>query len=1024
MNTDSPSPRDESEAQITALLLGQLSPADAAAVRHAIESDPELQRLAERLRQTIGLVREATASPPELEPTPAEPLQLSADRRARLLAAFKTLRPEELTRRQHRRAQRRELLMVAALLIVLMLVAAPLLMPNQPKARAARIPSELKSRALMELAEGDRVEPATALPMAQVDAPSAPPTSFFKEKHSKDVAAGRADFSVESRQAVDALAFAVPAEPSPSPLRSKSLAIALPEIAQNSAAVGPSLYVAEMPAFSLGSKLAAPASGPEPAALAETRHHSERTVVGLARDLSTTTGVQRPPDAEKPAGAAAALRPRVEMSDTAFPEAQAGGALKYWSMQMPIGGAVAAGQREAGAVTAPARATEEKLAGRAVEFESVEAKRPSTTAQPAPAPAATPAPAIPPPPPAASEKLLGDLVAGGRVVYATTGLPVDETALAQKSDDYVLPGSDRRNDVAKAEIKSDAVNGVAELYAQFGNRAPQAGQSMAFGGVALAGTEVRTLDRLQTAPQRLSAPAADKGIGVGGRGGATSDRSNMRERFSRSASSAEDKKQQAEPELLAKAVKLRTEVLERGVDNEAPVRRLMTNAAPPQPEVTTADNAFSTFSLNVSDVSFKLAAASLEKGQMPDPAAVRAEEFINAFDYHDPEPAGDRPLAFRWERTRYPFAHNRDLVRFSVKTAASGRQPGRPLNVVLLLDNSGSMERADRVRIRQECLRVLAQQLRPEDRVSVVAFARTPRLWIDGLSGREASQLSERVGQLSPDGGTNLEEAMKLAYATARRHFQAGGINRVVLLTDGAANLGDVDPASLRRQVEDNRQRGVALDCFGLGWDGYNDELLEALSRNGDGRYGFINTPEAAATEFAGQLAGALHVAAADVKVQVEFNPRRVAAWRQMGYAKHQLTKEQFRDNTVDAAEIGAAEAGNALYVVEVNPAGDGPLGVARARFRIPGTSDYRELEWTLAYEGPARSLDQSSPTLRLSGVAAAFAEWLVASPFAADVTPASLQRYFQAVPGTFPADSRPKQLEIMLRQAAGLAGK
>src|SRR5438067_2020453 len=114
---------------------------------------------------------------------------------------------------------------------------------------------------------------------------------------------------------------------------------------------------------------------------------------------------------------------------------------------------------------------------------------------------------------------------------------------------------------------------------------------------------------------------------------------------------------------------------------------------------------------------------------------------------------------------------------------------------------------------------------------------------------------------------------------------------------------------------------GIALDCFGIGWEGYNDDLLENLSRNGDGRYGFVNTPEAAATEFAGQLAGALHVAASDVKVQVEFNPRRVTTYRQIGYAKHQLTKEQFRDNTVDAAEIGAAESGNALYVIESNAA-------------------------------------------------------------------------------------------------------
>ena len=444
----------------------------------------------------------------------------------------------------------------------------------------------------------------------------------------------------------------------------------------------------------------------------------------------------------------------------------------------------------------------------------------------------------------------------------------------------------------------------------------------------------------------------------------------------------------------------------------------------PQPEVFTAENPFSTFSLNVSDVSFKLAAASLEKGVLPEPATVRTEEFINAFDYRDAEPTGSAPIAFAWDRARYPFAHDRDLVRFSVKTAASGRQPGRPLNLVLLLDNSGSMERADRLRIRQECLRVLASQLQTNDRVSVVAFARTAQLWVDGLPGAQGSELPQRVGSLAPEGGTNLEEAINLAYRTAVRHYLAEGVNRVVLLTDGAANLGDVAPESLKKKVEANRRQGIALDCFGIGWEGYNDDLLEVLARNGDGRYGFVNTPEAASSDFAGQLAGALKVAASDVKVQVEFNPRRVTAYRQMGYAKHQLKKEQFRDNTVDAAEIGAAEAGNALYVVQVNPRGEGPLGTVRVRFKIPGTGDYGEHEWPVPYEGSAKPLEQSAFPMRLATTTAAFSEWLVSSPYAAEVAPDRLLAYLSGVPESCPADPRPKKLEWMIRQARSVAGK
>ncbi len=460
------------------------------------------------------------------------------------------------------------------------------------------------------------------------------------------------------------------------------------------------------------------------------------------------------------------------------------------------------------------------------------------------------------------------------------------------------------------------------------------------------------------------------------------------------------------------------------LQKDAPMPRTNSASPIPQPEVATSDNPFSTFSLNVSDVSFKLAGASLEKGVMPDPSGIRSEEFINAFDYRDPEPAPGAPFAFAFDRAHYPFAQNRDLLRFSLKTASQGRQPGRPLNLVLLLDNSGSMERADRQQIIHEALRVLAAQLQAQDKFSVVTFARTAQLRVDGVPGNQAAQTTEQLGGLTPEGGTNLEDAMNLAYQVAHKCYSENGINRVVLLTDGAANLGDVNPESLKQKVETQRKQGVALDCFGIGWEGFNDDLLEVLSRNGDGRYGFVNTPEQAATEFAGQLAGALQIAAADVKVQVEFNPARVSAYRQVGYAKHQLTKEQFRDNTVDAAEIGAAESGNALYVAELKPDGAGPLATVRVRYKVPGTQDYKEHEWAVPYNGNAGELDQAAPAMRLAATASAFSEWLAGSPFADEVKPNLLLPYLNGVADVYGADARPKKLEWMIRQAQSLAGK
>jgi len=500
----------------------------------------------------------------------------------------------------------------------------------------------------------------------------------------------------------------------------------------------------------------------------------------------------------------------------------------------------------------------------------------------------------------------------------------------------------------------------------------------------------------------------------------------QRERLTSGGIEALTKRNAEVEQKLALARKKLHELEQRPVAKQPDVAAPKPAVPPPtpQPEVQTAENAFSTFSLNVSDVSFKLAGASLEKGAMPAPASIRSEEFINAFDYRDPEPAGGMPVAFAWDRAAYPFAQNRDLLRFSIKTAALGRQAGRPMNLVLLLDNSGSMERADRVRIIHEALRVLATQLHAQDKLTVITFARTARLWVNGVPGTQAGKVAEEVSGLTPQGGTNLEEAMKLGYEAALRHYMAGGINRVVLLTDGAANLGDVDPEALKKSVEAHRQQGIALDCFGIGWEGYNDDLLEVLSRNGDGRYGFINTPEEAVREFAGQLAGALHVAASDVKVQVEFNPNRVTAYRQIGYAKHQLTKEQFRDNTVDAAEIGATESGNALYVVETNPQGEGPLAIVRVRYKIPGTTEYHEHEWAVPYTGNAGSLAQASPAMRLAATASAFSEWLASSPYAAEVTPDALLSYLGGVPETYGADARPKKLEWMIRQAKSLAAQ
>jgi len=420
------------------------------------------------------------------------------------------------------------------------------------------------------------------------------------------------------------------------------------------------------------------------------------------------------------------------------------------------------------------------------------------------------------------------------------------------------------------------------------------------------------------------------------------------------------------------------------VPDEVPVeeRRLRSDAGKDraltfQNEIKTAKQPFSTFSLHVSDVSFQLAKDALAKGSMPDPERIRAEEFYNAFDYNDPSPAPGEEVACRIEQCANPFVQQRDLVRIALKVAAAGRAAGQPLRLTILLDTSGSMEREDRAASVGRALRTLASLLGPNDRISLIGFARTPRLLAEQVPGDQADKLVELAARTPSEGGTNLEQALALASELALKQFLPAAQNRIVLLTDGAANLGNADPARLARQIEKTRQQGVSFDACGVGANGLNDEMLEALTRKGDGRYYFLNRAEDADAGFARQLAGALRPAAENVKVQVVFNPARVSQYRLIGFEKHLLKKEDFRNDKVQAAELSAEEAGVAVYQVETLPEGEGELGEVFVRFRDPANGMMVERSWTMSYDAKAPAFDQASPSMQLAATAALLAERL-----------------------------------------------
>jgi hypothetical protein len=477
------------------------------------------------------------------------------------------------------------------------------------------------------------------------------------------------------------------------------------------------------------------------------------------------------------------------------------------------------------------------------------------------------------------------------------------------------------------------------------------------------------------------------------------------------------------PESLAHARTTGSAItLGTSADKDRPVQHAAP-AAPPsaQTEVLAQNEPVSTFSLNVSDVSFRLAAAALNRGEKPDPSSIRPEEFYNAFDYGDPAPAAGEPVACRIEQAGHPFLPQRNLVRIALKVPSTGRGAGQPLRLTVLLDTSGSMERDDRVATVRRAFDVLAGLLGPSDQVTLIGFARQPRMLAERIHGDHAKQLVDIASRTPAEGGTNLEEALKLAAQKAREQFDPAAQNRVVVLTDGAANLGNDNPDRLGDAVEALRQQGIAFDACGVGADGLDDSILEALTRKGDGRYYVIDTPEEADADFARKLAGAFHPAAENVKVQVRFNPARVQAYRLIGFEQHRLKTEDFRNDQVDAAELAGDEAGVALYEVEFKPDGEGELGDVAVRFRNADTHATLERSWTLAYQPQAPTFDRATPSLQLAGTAAFVAEKLRGGAPGAQIRLADFAPIVNRVRGEYANDATVQEFATLFGQARRL---
>lgn len=472
--------------------------------------------------------------------------------------------------------------------------------------------------------------------------------------------------------------------------------------------------------------------------------------------------------------------------------------------------------------------------------------------------------------------------------------------------------------------------------------------------------------------------------------------------------------EQDKPESDSSAVQDEKEAGGHGAADEdaAPSDVPISRAFGVNPFVSAAGQPFSTFSIDVDTASYTMSRNYLLRGQLPPPEAVRTEEFVNYFDYAYAPPK-DASFAVHTECGPSAFGRGLALLKIGVKGRTLGREEKRPLSLTLLIDTSGSMSTPDRIGMVKDALKLMIDGLSPADRVAIVQYDSRPRLALAHTPASERKKILAVIDGLQTSGTTSLAEGMRLAYGVAARGFDGAAINRVLLLSDGVANLGTTDAGEILKSIEAYRKQGVTLSVFGFGFGSYNDTMLETLANKGDGIYTFIDSIEQAGRVLGEDFSATVNLIARDVKIQVEFNPKRVRRYRQLGYENRKLAKEAFRDDSVDAGEVGSGQSATALYELDLIDAPGEPLGTVRVRCRNALSGLMEEIEAPMAQTPVSTPFEAMDARFLLAAASAEFAEILRGSPFAAGSSLDDVARVLRPVAMELSLDGR---IQEMLR--------
>lgn len=456
----------------------------------------------------------------------------------------------------------------------------------------------------------------------------------------------------------------------------------------------------------------------------------------------------------------------------------------------------------------------------------------------------------------------------------------------------------------------------------------------------------------------------------------------------------------------------------------------------PNPVQRVADNPVSTFSIDVDTGSYANVRRYLNGKKLPPADAVRLEEIVNYFHYDYALPKDGKPFAVHTQVVDSPWQSHAKLLKIALQAADWDKAELPPANLVFLIDTSGSMDSDDKLGLAQKTVCHFAAELRAQDSLTLITYAGHVQTLLEPTAGDQFDTIYSALQKLSAHGSTAGESAIRMAYDAAEKHFKKGGINRILLATDGDFNVGVSDTEALKTLVADKRKAGISLSTLGFGTGNYNDELMEQIADVGDGNYSYIDNLDEAKKVLVRQLSSTLATIARDVKIQIEFNPATVKEYRLVGYENRVLREEDFNNDQVDAGDIGAGHRVTALY--EFIPQGEkgwlddkryqdskAPAGgeaeyaFIKLRYKPAGQDASQLLETPVATASIA--LDNADADTRFAIAAASFAQALKGGQYNGAMDWASIQRLAQAAQGQDRFGER-KQMLSLLEKAQALS--